>query len=434
MPEPLAAFVPRRRDAALFVWEAPGITYSSLARPHGPSALSGADSPSPSWGLGGAQRARDPAQVAFLSPISLATRLTITSACSASLSPSSTSTRRSSVVLQRSGGLLAPSPYTYNKILFVEKAGLWPVLQAARIAERYDMAIIRGAGEPVEAIRAWLEDQEPGDYEVFALTDSDRHGYGIRHTLSEETWRMPGYSIKVTHLGLSVVQAIEAGVATEKVVYQSACPERVASQLNEVEREWFIGRRTTVWVGSKTRPRYACLRAELNAFAGAALIAFIERRLREEGVSPKVVPPTGVINGNVAEYHRGRARSELSALIDELFKLEDLVDELAAATGGLKVPREDIVKALGCTPRVRACRVGSLCQCAARSDARAPHGRALGACRTGAGTARAASARSNSSSAPCRCTAGSADGPGSRASWRCTAAHRYRPRRPRIRP
>src|SRR5262249_55783688 len=36
--------------------------------------------------------------------------------------------------------------WLYNKILFIEKQGLWPALKAARLAERYDMAVVAGEG------------------------------------------------------------------------------------------------------------------------------------------------------------------------------------------------------------------------------------------------------------------------------------------------
>ena len=66
------------------------------------------------------------------------------------------------------------------------------------------------------------------------------------------------------------------------------------------------------------------------------------------------MPPIEVINARVAGYHGTRARVELTAQIHELLGLEDLVSELMGATGGLKVPREDIVKALANNPRRRA--------------------------------------------------------------------------------
>ena len=32
--------------------------------------------------------------------------------------------------------------WLYNKILYIEKKGLWPIIEASRLAERYDMAVI----------------------------------------------------------------------------------------------------------------------------------------------------------------------------------------------------------------------------------------------------------------------------------------------------
>jgi len=39
-------------------------------------------------------------------------------------------------------------PWCLNKVLYVEKKGLLPVLQAAQIAERYDMAIVAARAMP----------------------------------------------------------------------------------------------------------------------------------------------------------------------------------------------------------------------------------------------------------------------------------------------
>ena len=43
--------------------------------------------------------------------------------------------------------------YTFDKILYVEKEGELPKLQAAKLGERYDMAICSGKGQPTEAVR-----------------------------------------------------------------------------------------------------------------------------------------------------------------------------------------------------------------------------------------------------------------------------------------
>src|SRR5262249_7153993 len=93
--------------------------------------------------------------------------------------------------------------YVYDKILFVEKQGLWPVLKASSLAERYDMAIVAGEGYATEACRVLFRNAEQGkDYQLFVLHDADPYGYNIARTLREETRRMPGYQVGVTDLGL----------------------------------------------------------------------------------------------------------------------------------------------------------------------------------------------------------------------------------------
>src|SRR5215218_4127318 len=81
--------------------------------------------------------------------------------------------------------------YTFDKILYVEKEGEWPKLQAARLAERYDMAIASAKGYPVEAVRELFARAEGGDYQLFVFHDADIDGYNIAHVMREATRRMP---------------------------------------------------------------------------------------------------------------------------------------------------------------------------------------------------------------------------------------------------
>lgn len=135
----------------------------------------------------------------------------------------------------------------------------------------------------------------------------------------------------------------------EKVTRKVGLPWRVEERLDAEEREWFVGKPFTAKRG---KPHYSCLRTELNAFTGPTLIDYIERGLERENATTELVPPIEVINARVAAYHGTRARFELTAQIQELLGLEDLVSELMGATGGLKVPRGDIVKALANNPPV----------------------------------------------------------------------------------
>ena len=229
-----------------------------------------------------------------------------------------------------------PTAWSYNKILYVEKEGLWPVLEQAQIAERFDMAVIAGKGFAVEACRSFLESVDPGEYRIFCLHDADWSGYNIAITLGEETQRMPGYSVKVTDLGLTIDQAISADLQTERVVRREALPWRVEGRLNATERQWFEGT-------PRTNPKhFDCTRVELNAFSSPDLISFIEARLEEEGATQKLVPPTEVIDARAAEHHEERAREKLEQAILDALDLDSLIDELMKATPIDQVPVEQV--------------------------------------------------------------------------------------------
>ena len=78
--------------------------------------------------------------------------------------------------------------WCFNKVLYVEKKGLLPVLQAASLAERYDMAIIAAEGYASRAAKALLAAAEgTGAVTVLVLHDADVDGYNISRTLREAT-------------------------------------------------------------------------------------------------------------------------------------------------------------------------------------------------------------------------------------------------------
>jgi hypothetical protein len=178
--------------------------------------------------------------------------------------------------------------YGFNKILYVEKE-LWPTFAAARLAERYDMAIVIGKGEPVEAVRALFERAEAGDYQIFALHDADPYGYSIKRTVSEATDRMPDYQVEVIDLGLTVADAlgqanVEEGqrviaepLPTEVFTRSQALPRWMRDRLTDQERAWFEGRRLPREPGKPQQ--WACTRVELNALSAPQLIRFIEAGL-----------------------------------------------------------------------------------------------------------------------------------------------------------
>jgi hypothetical protein len=177
--------------------------------------------------------------------------------------------------------------YVFNKILYIEKKGLMPVLKSVRLKERFDLAIVAGEGYSTEAIRTLFERANKGRYRLFVLHDADPYGYNIAGTLAEETRRMPGYSVEVANLGLKLEEALAMGLGTEKFTRQKALPAEL--ELTSIERKYFEG----IYKGrnSKGKPQWECERVELNAFSPPALVAFLERKLAEAHADDKVIPP-----------------------------------------------------------------------------------------------------------------------------------------------
>ena len=96
---------------------------------------------------------------------------------------------------------------------------------------------------------------------------------------------MPGHSIEVVDLGLTIEDAVAMGLEPETYSRESALPAKL--ELSPLAREWFTGKETkhgkkTVWSG--------CRRVELNAMTSEQLINYIEAGLRKAGADTKVLP------------------------------------------------------------------------------------------------------------------------------------------------
>jgi DNA topoisomerase VI subunit B len=233
-------------------------------------------------------------------------------------------------------------PYwLYDKVLFVEKKGLWPTLRAARLAEKYDMAIAVGEGFATEACRVLFDKAEKlMAYQLFVLHDADPWGYNIGRTLREETERMPGHNVAVIDLGLTLEDALRLGLPTEEFTRTKELPRGLV--LNDLELDYFEGHQ----VGRKS---WVCRRVELNAFSAPGLIQYTEEGLQTAAVRPKVIPPDEelvarlktdvrtVVREQVVEEWQRRINEEVDRRVEAL---APSIDERA---GGL---RAHVVEAL----------------------------------------------------------------------------------------
>jgi hypothetical protein len=231
--------------------------------------------------------------------------------------------------------------WRYNKILFVEKKGLWPVFEAAQLAERYDMAIVAGEGYASEACRVLLANAERGtDYQLFSLHDADPWGYNIARTLREATARMPGHRVEVIDLGLHLATALDMGLPAEEFTRTKALPKALA--LSELEREYFEGRQVT----SKS---WVCRRVELNALSGPGLIEYTVRGLEAAGARGKVIPPDNVLGTSLQSNVRTAVEAQVKAEWQESIaaevksRVEALAKAVHARQKGLRAEVEEIL-------------------------------------------------------------------------------------------
>lgn len=212
----------------------------------------------------------------------------------------------------------------YNKILYVEKKGLLPILQAARLAERYDMAIIGAEGYATEAARTlFAQASRDQHYQVFVLHDADADGYNIARTLAEETRRMPGYQVDVIDLGLRLADARALDLEFEQFTRKKALPRDL--DLTPDELATFTGVRTAkdTWVAQ---------RVELNAMAAPQLVAHIERTLAEAGAIGKVLPSDDALGAEIESAQAEEVQDQVEAAVARLLHVPEITTRVIEAT------------------------------------------------------------------------------------------------------
>jgi hypothetical protein len=168
----------------------------------------------------------------------------------------------------------------FGSLLFIEKEGFSPLLERAKLAERYDIAIMSSKGMSVTAARE-LADQICSRCKIplLVLHDFDIAGFSIGLTVSASTRRYTfDNPIKVIDLGLRLKDVKDLDLESESVSLGNAHPAKIRDRLRRngatsEEIEFLLNEE----------------RVELNAMTSDVFIQFIEGKLEEHGVM-KVVP------------------------------------------------------------------------------------------------------------------------------------------------
>jgi hypothetical protein len=182
----------------------------------------------------------------------------------------------------------------YGGVLFVEKEGFMPLMEAAKIGERFDLAVTSSKGMSVTAARE-LIDHVCGKlgHPLYLLHDFDIAGFSIAKTLTASSRRyFFRHSIKaIVDLGLRLADVEAEGLESEPVG-QDKNPGAVHRRLaingaTEAEIAFLLNRE----------------RVELNAMASDQLVAFIVRKLIAAGAR-KVIPATEALAAAYGAFRR----------------------------------------------------------------------------------------------------------------------------------
>jgi hypothetical protein len=216
----------------------------------------------------------------------------------------------------------------YKTVLFVEKEGFDPLFRAARLAEKYDLAIMSTKGMSVTAARLLLDRITPNIKKILVLHDFDVTGFTISGTLGGDNRRYTfDNAVKIVNLGLRLEDAEDMGLAAETVEIDSRAARRDTLERHgatDDEIEFLIPEDETE----------DCQRIELNAMTSRQLIDFIEEKLAEHHVE-KLVPSSDTLAVHARRLQEQVfARKLLEAQAEELARKAATV-ELPADLDGL---------------------------------------------------------------------------------------------------
>src|SRR5215217_6638662 len=185
--------------------------------------------------------------------------------------------------------------HVFNKLLYVEKKGQFPLINEARLMDRYDMAVMTGEGYATEAARTLLSVADKNErMQIFVMHDADKDGYNIARKVRDATKRMPDYSVDVIDLGLTVTQALDLGLDPEPYDRKKELDADLVEELLETEP-----------------------------------VELIESGLSEAGIFGKVVPPAEELPKLAEEMYRHEHGQWVEETLHDLISLEKVKMELA---------------------------------------------------------------------------------------------------------
>ena len=214
-------------------------------------------------------------------------------------------------------------PWTFNKLLYIEKEGFSEALKESGWAERNDCGLTSSKGFTTRAVRDLVDKLAEHDERVtvFCAHDADAYGTVIYQTFQEATKARGARKITIVNLGLEPWEAVADGLEVEDVE-KGDKRKPVANYV--IERE--DGDEWEEWLQTH--------RVELNVMTTPQFIAWLDRKMAEHS-DGKLVPPADVLEHELEERLEGNLRD---AITERILEEADLEGQIAKALSKIKRP------------------------------------------------------------------------------------------------
>jgi hypothetical protein len=187
--------------------------------------------------------------------------------------------------------------WTYNKVLYVEKEGIYEIIKASGWAERNDCLLVTSQGFATRAARDVIDllAESDGELQFFCIHDGDAYGTLIHEKLQEATKARGARRIRIVNLGLDPWQGLGMGLAVEQAAKDENGQKRkpVGEYVRQQGLEW------EEWLQTQ--------RIELNAMTTPQLLEWLDCSMKKHG-NGKILPPDEVLSAHLAKTVHQRVR------------------------------------------------------------------------------------------------------------------------------
>jgi hypothetical protein len=197
----------------------------------------------------------------------------------------------------------------YQGVVYIEKEGFSPLLEEAKIAQRFDVAVLSCKGQSVVAARRFIDEvcHVGGGVPLFVVHDFDKAGFEISQRLtSVSDWAQEydrvtyefRHDINVTDLGLRLTDVAEYGLTGEYCQFKG---DFASDSICTSEEKGFL---------------LCHRRVELNEFTSPQFVQWLEAKLTEH--LPKRLVPDDAILADA--YRRALVTARLNHATEKLLE------------------------------------------------------------------------------------------------------------------